>query len=311
MGGEIGVTSELGLGSCFWFEVAVGSTADGDSTKRHDPTIAGSHVLVVDESRVEGRIFAEYLEDWGAEYTVVSEIEQGMTALRGVAKHSKGYDLFLLAVNSPGDVADRLPEKAAQAGLLSNNPCLELSFDPDERPELGPDSLACLRLGKPARWSHVQEALRQLFEGDKDAAVMRADQGSNQTDGSSFTAHVLLAEDNPVNQEVASFMLQDLGCTLTVVNTGRAAVEAAATAEFDLVLMDIQMPEMDGAEATRIIRARERGSSRNVPIVALTAHAMTHEREKLIALGLDDVLTKPYTREQLRHTLSRWLGQSH
>ena len=122
-----------------------------------------------------------------------------------------------------------------------------------------------------------------------------------------FAAHLLLAEDDPINKEVATLILEGLGCTLDVVDNGRAAVEAAASASFDLVLMDVRMPEMDGTEAARLIRKREARNGRRIPIVAITAHALKHELERALAAGMDDYLTKPYTAEQLATVLARWI----
>ncbi|MCG6860403.1 MAG: response regulator [Chromatiaceae bacterium] len=122
-----------------------------------------------------------------------------------------------------------------------------------------------------------------------------------------FRGRILLAEDNPVNREVALLMLEALGCRVDSVEDGRAAVEAVAEQVYDLVLMDVQMPDMDGTEAARLIRTRERDSERRTPIVAVTAHALIHERERLLAQGMDDYLSKPYTETELAQVLGHWL----
>jgi CheY-like chemotaxis protein/HPt (histidine-containing phosphotransfer) domain-containing protein len=124
---------------------------------------------------------------------------------------------------------------------------------------------------------------------------------------------VLLAEDNPVNQEVAAAMLAALGCEVRVVEHGRAALEALEREAFDLVLMDCQMPEMDGFAATRALRAREAaadGALRRTPVVALTAHALPADREQCLAAGMDDHVSKPFGRDQLRAVLEHWLKQA-
>ena len=119
---------------------------------------------------------------------------------------------------------------------------------------------------------------------------------------------VLVAEDNAVNQEVAIAMLGALGCRADTVRNGREAVEAVSGRHYDLVLMDIQMPEMDGTEATRLIRSRETDEGRRLPIIAVTAHALQHERREAMVQGMDDYLSKPYTESQLAAMLERWLG---
>jgi len=120
-------------------------------------------------------------------------------------------------------------------------------------------------------------------------------------------ARVLLAEDHPVNQEIAQAMLEDAGCQVTVAVNGRMAVEATLKQCFELVLMDCQMPELDGFEATRQIRARETAGSERLPIVALTANAMTGDRERCLAAGMDDYLSKPFKRSDVAAVLRRWL----
>ena len=127
-----------------------------------------------------------------------------------------------------------------------------------------------------------------------------------------LAGHVLVAEDNPVNQQVVSAMLDSLGVTHTLASNGRTAIEQLTQEHFDLILMDCQMPEMDGFEATAAIRARQREGmlDRHVPIVALTANAVEGDRERCLAAGMDDYLSKPFTRERLADVLLRWLPRS-
>jgi CheY-like chemotaxis protein len=125
-------------------------------------------------------------------------------------------------------------------------------------------------------------------------------------------ALVLLAEDNPVNQVVALHMLENLGCQVETVADGREAVEAVLETGFDLVLMDCQMPEMDGYAATALIREQGRaegGEAASTPIIALTAHAMDGDRDRCLAAGMDDYLAKPFTQDQLSEVLRRWMKQ--
>jgi CheY-like chemotaxis protein len=126
---------------------------------------------------------------------------------------------------------------------------------------------------------------------------------------------ILLAEDNPINQEVARSMIESLGCQVDVVETGVQAVEALEQGSYDVVLMDCQMPEMGGLEATRIIRERQAvpaisRPAMHTPIIALTAHALPSDREQCLAAGMDDYLSKPFTLDALHATLARWLSQS-
>ncbi len=309
MGGEAGVSSEPGLGSRFWFDVVVTQVGDPGVTERTDPILNGCRALAVDANWSEGHVISAYLTDWGLEHTLVFNVEQGLAELRKAKHEAREYTFLLAGINTEDDIAERLLRDAAAEGLLHKTRCLGLFSRLDDSPAVVNSPDRCMRLPKPSRWRHIHEALCQLLEGDPLASVAHAGRAENVV-APTLNARVLLVEDNPVNRDVARFMLQDLGCEPTVAENGRLAVDTAATQHFDLVLMDIQMPEMDGTEATRIIRARERNSGRHVPIIALTAHALVHEREGLIAEGLDDVLIKPYTLDQLRATLQRWLPRA-
>ena len=309
MGGEAGVSSEPGLGSRFWFDVVMRQIGDPSVAEPMDPILKGRRALVVDANWSEGHVIAAYLTDWGMEHKLVLNVEQGLAELRNARQQGREYTFMLSAVNADDDVAERLLREASDEGLLQKTCCLNISSRFDDHAVIADASAQCMRLSKPSTWRHIREALSQLLEGDLQQTFShtdRLDVGEEPT----LHAQVLLVEDNPVNRDVAKFMLQDLGCETTMADNGRIAVDAAGNKRFDLVLMDIQMPEMDGIEATRIMRARERSSGRHMPIIALTAHAMSHERENLLAEGMDDVLAKPYTLDQLRAVLQRWLPRA-
>jgi CheY-like chemotaxis protein len=161
--------------------------------------------------------------------------------------------------------------------------------------ELGID--VCLT--RPLRKSQLQKALLQLLGGSTGTAR------ATPPPATAYPLHVLIAEDNPINQKVAVSMLQKLGCTTEVVGNGREALEQLQQHTYDLVLMDCQMPEMDGMEATAAIRTLH-GTPARTPIAAMTAHAMASDRARCFAVGMDDYLTKPLSLEQLRRVLERF-----
>ena len=157
---------------------------------------------------------------------------------------------------------------------------------------------------KPLRYHALHQALVNLL-----ADQPRASQPAHMVPATpTLSGHVLLAEDNPVNQEIALFMLETLGCKATVAQNGREVLTCAQATSFDLILMDCQMPEMDGFEATRLIREWEQAESRTpIPIIALTAHATLGDREHCLAAGMNDYLAKPYTMDRLQAMLASWL----
>ena len=159
------------------------------------------------------------------------------------------------------------------------------------------------QLTKPVRPVRLCEALVSLSEStpEESATGALADDLSEEI----LELRVLLVEDSPVNQEVASVMLETLGCEVDVVDSGRQALDLTSNRDYDIVLMDCQMPEMNGFEATRAIRERESGEER-LPIVALTALAMREDRERCLDSGMDDCLVKPFNQDQLRDMLLRW-----
>jgi CheY-like chemotaxis protein len=167
-------------------------------------------------------------------------------------------------------------------------------------------------LTKPVWTAQLKHTLRAVAAGTAEDSILTADpRGASEGPLSPLVGRVLLAEDNPVNQEVATSMLENLGCRVTLAVNGAEAVEADEDTAFDVVLMDMQMPEMDGLEAARAIRDREtRTGRRRVPIIALTANAFAKDAEACYAAGMDEFLSKPFTLSQLHARLARWLSKT-
>ena len=162
-------------------------------------------------------------------------------------------------------------------------------------------------LVKPVRRANL---LTTLLEVVGESRKRRSDAAPSHTGGKQHLGlHVLVVEDNVVNQTVATRMLERWGCRVDVVGDGRQAIEAVARVTYDVVLMDVQMPEMDGFDATVAIRQQEAGTGRRVPIVAMTAHAMDGDRDRCLEAGMDDYLPKPVTSQALLQAVSRWGGR--
>ncbi len=241
-------------------------------------------------------------------YTSVPGGPEALAALRDEADVGESFDVVLLDVHMPGmdglEVARRIRADAAHAALrLVALSSAQLAGDPAERERAGIDA----HLVKPVRQAELLGCLLRVT-GNAPAAGRRAP-AAPRGGARRFDAHILVVEDNPANQQVAVAMLEILGCRVAVAADGRAALEAIGRNAYDLVLMDCQMPVMDGYQATAEIRrleAREPGA-RRLPIVALTARVVEEDRERCVEAGMDDYLSKPFKRDALAALLRRWL----
>jgi two-component system, sensor histidine kinase and response regulator len=290
MGGRIWVQSEPGHGSTFHF-AATFPVAD-IPTRNYEPVLVGLPVLIVDDNEVNRRIFHEVLTRWEMKPFTVDSGPAALAALADASRRGDPFVLVLLDANMP--VMDGF---AVAAQMLTH-------------PEFGGatimmltssgqfgDSTRCRELGihayltKPIRQSDLFDAIRQTLRppAPRDADLTETSSGHTPA----VRARILLAEDNLVNQRVAVGLLTRRGHSVHVANNGVEALAALDSSPFDVVLMDIQMPEMGGIDATRAIREREASTGRHMRIIAMTAHAMKGDREQCLASGMDGYLSKP------------------
>jgi PAS domain S-box-containing protein len=306
MGGEIGVTSERGHGSTFWFTVVLGRSQRRAAGLA--PVLEGRRVLVVDDSAVNLEILQHQLESVG----IVARGVAGGAAALALLEARPGpmpFDLAILDVHMPGIDGLELAERIRARPHLDAMRLVMLSSVGRDQPHEHLRQLGVAAwLTKPVGTSALLHTLEEAFSavpGGRDDAGDEGDEGAPDAE-LQFEGHVLLAEDNDVNRLVAISMLQTFGLMVDVAEDGRQAVALSARRRYDLVLMDCQMPEMDGFAATAAMRARDRGAARCV-IVALTAHAMDGDRERCLAFGMDDYLSKPFQRADLARLLKRWI----
>ncbi|MGD8497433.1 MAG: response regulator [Chromatiales bacterium] len=309
MGGDIGLNSEPGKGSTFWFTVRLRkepSSASGQSA----PTLQGRRVLAVDDNATNREILEQQLAPLGLEYETCGDGPQALTRLRSAQRQGSPFDLVLLDCHMPGmngaTVSAELRADPALSGtrivLLSSASLEDLS------PELA-DVRIEARLTKPVRQSQLHDCLigvltRTDGRNRPGAATSPAEEELEPQLG----ARVLLAEDQPVNQEVAAQVLRMLACEVDIVEDGQAALDALARRSYDVVLMDCNMPVMDGFQATDALRRRERESGlARTAVVALTANALQGDRERCLAAGMDDYLSKPFKAADMATVLQRWL----
>jgi two-component system, sensor histidine kinase and response regulator len=317
MGGVIGVESEPGRGSRFHFTVRLARAADEAPPMRSARQIGQPlHVLLVDANAVSARILTSYLTGWRLETEVVAGAEEAEAVWRGALDSDQPFDAAIIDVKGLGasgiELARRIRtetrgKRAEVIALLGID-----SFTADDAfKQLG----AFAVLTKPARPSELFNALAALAAGEPPDRIMPFfARRSARAKRLYFQARVLLVEDNQVNQEVAVGMLEEMGCTVATTPHGQAAVERFTRESFDLVLMDCEMPVMDGFEAAErmrkieaLARADAQGRPARIPIVAVTAHALTAIQEKCMRAGMDDFLIKPFDEQQLGEILRRWL----
>ena len=308
MGGEVGVESKVGQGSTFWFTARLLKQERPVTEPAARPMLAGLRVLVVDDNPTNRLILEEITTAWGMTSVCAEDGPRALQALAAGARAGTPFALALLDHHMPGMDGLELAWRITADSLLKGTAIVMLSsIDyPGEVIDAGircwvtkPVRQAALRDGM-ARAVATTPAHPRAFPPERSAAAIAA---------GTLTGRVLLAEDHPVNQTLALSMLELLGCQVDLAENGREAAEACAATRFDLVLMDVQMPEVDGLQATAAIRRLEqaRGEERPVPIVALTANAMQSDREQCLEAGMTDYLSKPFTLEELRRVLGQWL----
>jgi signal transduction histidine kinase/CheY-like chemotaxis protein/HPt (histidine-containing phosphotransfer) domain-containing protein len=314
MGGRIEVDSQPGIGSTFSFTVPLerGPGALGQ-TPAPCGDLAGVHVLVVDDHETGRVVLTRMLEAWQLRPETAANADEALDSLRHAARTSDPFAIALVDRNMPGrDGLALLREIRADPALADLRVALLTSSSrPGETAEAR-DAGADAHLTKPVRQSQLHDVLTSVLAVP--AAEAPPGAGANDTWPSTTEqltaaaphARLLLAEDNPVNQRVAGLMLERMGFTVDVVGDGAAAAVAAASGQYDAVLMDCQMPVMDGFEATKRIRRDERDRDR-IPIIALTASTLDSDRQACLAAGMDDHLAKPIRPGPLAHTLARFL----
>jgi PAS domain S-box-containing protein len=310
MGGSISVASAPGRGSTFRFHV-VCDASDTDATPDNPPVaLNGERVLVVDDSEAVRAILVEMLERFGME---VRAVNGGLDCLRAMAEVRKGrdapYDVIILDWRMP-DLDGIETLRLMGASMDDTTPVIMTTAYGVEgvREALGEDRVAAI-LEKPITASSLLDALNNARAGTPPMATQRRTPVGDPEETPDLSAlvgfHALLVEDNAINQQVARELLEMAGVGVTIAGDGQTALDILAHTAVDVVLMDVQMPVMDGYTATGLIRARP--GMADLPIIAMTAHAMKGDRERCLEAGMNDHLAKPIDPKILVRVLLRWL----
>ena len=312
MGGTIGLESELGRGSTFHVDLTLERQEAADPAPLLDgDLLKGLRVLVVEHRGTTRRVLREQLESLGCRVTVASRGVQAIAVLRS-ALGVDPYQVVLLDSMMPETNAKHMAEAINAETGLTRLPLVLLSLMGSREVSAGelPEAGFAAGLVKPVRQAQLRRALTQILDqrGDQPAAASLLPEISEDQGGTTRELRVLLVEDNIVNQKIALWMLGKMGARADAVANGQEALAALAQIHYDVVFMDVQMPVMDGFEATAEIRRRERGGRTRIPIIAMTAHAMEGYRERCLAGGMDDYVSKPVNADALLEALSRWTG---
>jgi signal transduction histidine kinase/CheY-like chemotaxis protein len=317
MGGRIWVESEPGKGSQFHFTVSLGSVSQpAEECRPGDVKLEGASVLVVDDNSTNRRILEEQLRSWGMRPEGAESAGQALALIQARAESGDAFRVVLTDLQMPGVDGFGLVKRMQQ--IPAAQQAVVLMVTSGERPgdlarsrEMG----IAAHLTKPVRRAELRAAIsRAMSNGAYPASPgksteLPASLGSRpegRPGGRSL--HILLAEDNVVNEKVACAILKKAGHTVEVARDGREAVRMVAAGPFDVVLMDVQMPEMDGFEATAAIREMETSTGTRIPVIAMTAHAMAGYKERCLEAGMDGYVTKPIRREVLLQTLEQFQG---
>ncbi|MBL7163489.1 MAG: PAS domain S-box protein [Anaerolineales bacterium] len=309
MGGDIWVRSAPGAGSTFSFTATFGRSDEGEMVYPTFDELKGLKVLVVEDNPIAQRIFKEYLEAFSLEVVLAGSGKEGLETLENAAS-TKAYDFVILDWQMPGMDGVEVAEKITQHPEIYDKPHLIMAtaFGSGDVKKKAEDAGVDTFLVKPVSQSSLFDAITLPFGKERRQIQPDAvDEESVPADyGALHGARVLLAEDNEINQEVARGILGTVNMVVDVAGNGQEAIDALDANEYDAVLMDIQMPVLDGYEATQAIR--ESGADyRDIPIIAMTAHAMAGDREKSLEAGMTDYVTKPIDPDQLFSTLLKWI----
>ncbi|MEK7732318.1 MAG: response regulator, partial [Planctomycetota bacterium] len=317
MDGTISVQSEPGKGSTFAFRVTLplAGAPDGQPTipspteSMDAPTLAGKRILVVDDKPTNRRVLQLLLESWGCRATAASSGSEGLETLRNAVAAGKPFDFLLLDVQMPG--MDGMQVARTIAGNANyGTPKIVLLSSLGTKREIDPQNASRCEasLTKPVKQSLLMDVLLDLLchvqSPPADSRAAESGVAASEQPGVSY-AQVLLVEDNAVNRRVATGILRKLGCGLVEAENRQLALQTHETQTFDLVIIDVQMPVMDGFQATSAIRANPAWD--DLPVVAMTAHAMKGDRERCLEAGMNDYVSKPVRLEDIRTMVTKWV----
>ena len=309
MGGGIGLESKEGVGSEFWFTIHLAKQVNDRSVDYPKVPLKGTRILVVDDNATNREVITAQLQSWGALVAAVESGSTALTCLRYAVEAGSPFQLAVLDMMMPLMDGETLGRAILEDETLRSIPLVMMTSlgqrgDAHRFKEIG----FAAYLIKPVRQSDLYDCLVEVLTGEKQREATAIITRHSLREQRRAQARILLVEDNTTNQEVAGGMLRRLGWHADVAGDGLQAVKALEAQFYDLVLMDVQMPVMDGYEASRLIRDPDSAVlNHNVPIIATTAHVMTGDAEKCLAAGMSDYISKPIDPKILSKVVEKWL----
>ncbi len=308
MNGEIKVESTYGKGSVFSFVVTLKkSTETTQSGTEILPQLREKHFLIVDDNTTNRKILSGLLDNLKINYHLA---ENGKMAYELILRQSQSrdpFDIVLLDYHMPVMDGLEMAELMKKENRVTSPPDVILLSSDDvslQRSKLGNYGITRYMI-KPVFRNDLIKVLNELVSADSTGSVSKKVYSPKKAPALGRSYNILLAEDNIINQKLANGLLQNLGCKVTIVDNGKKAVDILKNRTFDMVFMDIQMPEMDGYEATGLIRDKEKNTGEHIPIIAMTAHAMKGDREKCLNAGMDEYVTKPISIQSVTDAIKK------
>ncbi|MBN2387672.1 MAG: response regulator [Anaerolineales bacterium] len=315
MGGQIGLQSEPNVGSTFWFELTFEkqplkkTTGTISSAATAKASVEGMHILAVDDNATNRMILTKMVEGFGGRIEVAESGSQALDMLRAASQSKDPYTIVLLDMQMPEMDGEQTAHLIKSDPRIADTHIVVLTSIGERGDVARLEALGCSGyLLKPVKRKLLKEALHAVKDQEKEIKKTgHLVTGHLLSEQKRQGCRILLAEDNQVNLKFAQILLEKAGFTVAVVENGKQAYEQIRLGSYDGVLMDVQMPEMDGLQATRQIREWEKGQERHVPIIAMTAAAMKGDRERCLESGMDDYISKPLDSKSLLDKLDHWM----
>ncbi|MCA9007739.1 MAG: response regulator, partial [Planctomycetaceae bacterium] len=309
MGGSIGIESQEGIGSTFWFEIPFEISPSSSTSQLANTQLVNKRALIVDDNQTSRKILSDYMQEWGLKTVATASVVEAKTAIQEACHQNQPFDIVVTDFEMP----DQNGLETGRALKDSEIPVILLTSSPDT--QLDPiDLQECqitLTMRKPVQRHKLLESVYHLLTSQHDEDIINTSDSKGQRQVCSQTTRILLAEDNRINQLYVTELIKQMGCHCDTALNGQEAIDAVLQNHYDLVLMDCQMPGLDGLEATRRIRELEKlGLLKNkLPIVALTANAIKGDRERCLEAGMNEYLSKPVQRDQITFVMEQFLNE--